>query len=200
MFVDDLKSYTTSNQDMLAAHLKSHPLNQSVLTHIFKTHYLSKITSFLLITALDRGKPHHDDDRDDDHDDHLIVEEFADDHDDNEQGGGGPQLISPSSSSPCSPLSSSLPPLSSPQRTSSQTISSYTSTPHMVNLTFHWDCLSELKKSKILTLLGPHCDDDIDHYEGCDIDDGFHRRTPRPSCLGQGHCQKKWISQPWTTT
>merc|ERR1712018_186035 len=47
------------------------------------------------------------------------------------EGGGGPQLISPSSSSPCSPLSSSLPPLSSPQRTSSQTISSYILIPHM---------------------------------------------------------------------
>ena len=46
--------------------------------------------------------------------------------DDVAQGGGGPHLISLCSfSSPCSPLQS-------PQRTSSQTISSSTSTPNMV--------------------------------------------------------------------
>ena len=70
---------------------------------------------------------HDDDDGDDDDDDDG-------DDDDDEQGGGRPQLISPSSSSPCSPLSSSSPRRASPQRTSSQTISSYTSTLHMVKV------------------------------------------------------------------
>ena len=60
--------------------------------------------------------------------DDLQGRDGGDDVDDDDvvQGGGGPHLISLCSfSSPCSPLQS-------PQRTSSQTISSSTSTPNMV--------------------------------------------------------------------